>query len=121
MYIMVILVLLVPALIGVLFYERFKGVELSWSKRGMLFAIFAFLINFFGYVVLWLRGFERVTWFADEFFAMMFVSFTVQYMGIALVTSIVLAYVLSLVRIDKSRADKTEESELIEEAEKEAE
>lgn len=110
MIIIIALMVLVPALMAVLFYERFKGYELILRKRIELFLIFAFIINMLGYIVLWLRGWTYVVWTADIEVGALTASFVVQYMAISSVTAIVMAYMLSLVRVEK-REDSEEEPE----------
>lgn len=118
MIILAFLILIVPALIAVLLYERFRATELIMRKRVELTLLFAFLINFIGYVVLWLRGNTFFYWdFAVPEAEISRVSFVVQYMLVSLVASVVLAYVLSLVRVGKKADSKDEEAtEAIDEA-----
>jgi len=95
--------MLVPAMISVLLYERFKGYELSTQKRIFLLLIFAFLINMIGYAAMWLRGWEYHSWTLDRYSSMTGISFVVKYMAISLVSSAVLPFVLSLVRVGKRK------------------
>lgn len=117
MIIITILILLVPALISVLCYEKFKGYELTWVKRIELFLILAFLINMFVYAVFWLRGWELISWTFDADSGAALVSFVVQYMIFSLVASVILPYILSLVRVGKSRVDNAEDDDRVEEKE----
>lgn len=111
MLILSILTLLVPALIGVLFYERFKDCELGWVKRVELFLVFAFLTNMFNYAVMWLRGWETFSWTLGLDSTMISVPVMFQYMVISLVFSVALAYVGSLVRVEKSRSEAGDEAD----------
>jgi len=106
MLILQILLLLVPALISVLLYERFKGCELTLLKRVELLLVFAFLINMVGYAALWVRGRPDLSWTLDSASGMTDISFVLKYMAVSLVTAVALAFILSLVRVSK-RDDKT--------------
>jgi len=106
MLILQILLMLVPALISVLLFERFKGCELTLLKRVELLLVFAFLINLIGYATMWVMGWGYHSWTLDSESSMTSISFVVKYMGISLVAAIALAFVLSLVRVGK-RNDKT--------------
>ena len=106
MLILQILLLLGPALISVLLYERFKGYELTLTKRISLLFVFAFFINMVGYATLWVRGWGYHSWTLDSESGMTNVSFVLKYMGITLVAAVALAFILSLVRVSK-RNDKT--------------
>lgn len=111
MAILAVLILLVPAVIGVLCYERFKGYLLIWRKRVELFLIFAFLINMSVYGVMWLRGWGGLDWSFNSESTMVMTSVVFQYMVMALVASVALAYVLSLVRVGISRSAAPPEQE----------
>ena len=99
MLIIVVLTLLVPALIGVLFYERFKGYVLIWRKRIELLLVFAFMINLTAYATFWARGWPMLSWGTNDNSSAILIPVVVQYMAIALVTAVILAFVASLVRI----------------------
>jgi hypothetical protein len=101
MIILQILVMLVPALIALLLYERFKGYELVLQKRVMLLLIFAFLINMVVYAVMWVRGWDNPSWTAEGEATVIATSFVLQYMLISLVSGVGFAFVLSLVRVGK--------------------
>ena len=103
MIILLILIMLVPALISVLLYERFKGYELSTQKRILLLFIFAYLINMIGYAALWARGWTYQSWTLDSSSTMTGVSFCLKYMAISLVSAVALPYILSVVRIGKRK------------------
>ena len=103
MLILVILLLLVPAMVSVLLFERFKGCELTNQKRVIMLLIFAYLINMIGYAVLWLRGWEYQSWTLDGESTITGVSFVVKYMAITSVAAVVVPFVLSLVRIGKRK------------------
>jgi ABC-type multidrug transport system fused ATPase/permease subunit len=93
--------MLIPALISVLLYERFRGYLLSMQKRLMLLLVFAFLINMTGYVAFWLRGWEYISWSLGSESTVTSVSFIVYYMVISLVVAVVFPFILSLIRIGK--------------------
>ena len=103
MLILLVIMLLAPALISVLLFERFKGYELTAQKRIALLLIFAFLINMLGYAVLWLRGITSIFWTLDKTSTMTEVAFCLKYMALSLVFAAVLPFVLSLVRIGKRK------------------
>lgn len=119
MIIIIAIIVLVPALMAVLFYERFKGCELILRKRLELFAVFAFIINLIGYVILWLRGWTHVIWAATVDGGALTALFVVQYMVISSVAAVVMAYILALVRVEKIErsADSEEETPDTNEAE----
>ena len=102
MVILMVLMLLVPALISVLLYERFKGYEMIKQKKVILYVILAFLINMACYVVLWVRGWEYQTWSLDIHSELTRVSFVLKYMGSSLVAAVGFAYLLSLLEVGKS-------------------
>ena len=115
MLILLILLMLVPAMISVLLYEKFKGNELSTKQRVILLLIFAYIINLVGYATLWLRGWEYHNWSLGSDSSMTGVSFVVKYMAITFVAAVALPFVLSLVRIGKPEdqvADETDESDV---------
>ena len=103
MLILLILLMLVPALISVLLYERFKGYELSTKNRVILLLIFAYLINMVGYATLWLRGWDYQSWTLDGTSTMTHVPFVLKYMAVSLVSAVALPFVLSLVRVGKRK------------------
>lgn len=103
MIILMILLLLVPGLISVLLYERFKGYTLSHYKRAVLLLIFAFLINMGVYAAIWIRGWEYVSWTLDSASVMSGVSFCLKYMALSLVYAVVIPFVLSLVKVGKRK------------------
>lgn len=113
MIIIIALIVLVPALIGVLFYERFKGYELILRKRVELFFVFAFIINLAGYVILWLRNWTYVVWTAEVGVGALTASFVVQYMVISAVVAVVMAYGLTLVRVEKRKSPSAAEDETL--------
>ena len=69
----------------------------------MLLLIFAFLINMIGYTAMSLRGWEYYSWTLDAHSSMTGISFVVNYKAITLVSSVALAFVLSLVRVGKRK------------------
>jgi quinol-cytochrome oxidoreductase complex cytochrome b subunit len=101
--------MLVPALISVLLYERFKGYVLSTQKRFTLMFIFAFLINLVWFALTWARGWAFQSWASDGGSSWTSTIFVLQYMVISLVSAVVLAFILSLVRV--SKRNSKEESE----------
>ena len=101
MLILLILLMLVPAMISVLLYERFKGYELPNQKRVVLLLVFAFLINMVGYAALWLRGWEYHSWTLDSESTLTRIPFVIKYMALSLASAVILPFVLSLVRIGK--------------------
>ena len=103
MIILQILLLLVPAMISVLLFEKFRGYEMSTQKRVIFLLIFAFLINMLCLGVFWMRGWEHLNWTLGEESSMAHTWFTVQYMVISLVTAVVLAFILSLVRVGRRK------------------
>jgi hypothetical protein len=103
MLILLILLMLVPAMISVLLFERFRGYELTTQKRVILLLIFAFFINMVGYAALWLRGWEYHSWTLDGDSTMTSIPFVIKYMAISLVSAVVIAFVLSLVRVGKRK------------------
>ena len=112
MIILAILILLVPALVSVLLFERLKGYVLDLPKRIMLTFIFAFLINMTGFAFFIIRRWDYVSFSLDGASSMTDVSFVFQYMVFSLVSAVVLAYILSLVRVVKrSQPEDKAESE----------
>ncbi|MDR2598674.1 MAG: hypothetical protein LBC73_00165 [Oscillospiraceae bacterium] len=101
MWIWIILLLLVPALIALLLFERFKGYSYSLMKRLALLSIFAFLINMFVYAIIWIRGWHYFDWSGLPETSLTGTFVVLQYMVMSLVVAVGLAYVLSLVRIKK--------------------
>ncbi|MCL2079036.1 MAG: hypothetical protein FWH17_04235 [Oscillospiraceae bacterium] len=99
MFILIPIVFLAPALIAVLFYERFKGYELILRKRIELLIVFAFLIIAVAHAIFWARGWEFADWTLTGNSSLNTIAFIAQYMLITLVAAIVLAYVLSLVKV----------------------
>ena len=112
MIILAVILLLVPALISVLLFEKFKGYVLDLPKRIMLMFIFAFLINMTGYAFFIVRGWEYISFSLDGASSMTDVSFVLQYMVFSTISAVVLAYILSLVRVVKrSQPEEKTESE----------
>jgi len=101
MIILAFLLIFVPALISVLLYERFKGYNLTMQKRVMLLLIFAFLINMIWFAITWARGWEFQSWASDSESSLTSTVFVLQHKAISLVSGVVLAYILSLVRVSK--------------------
>ena len=101
MLILLILLLLVPAIISVFLYERFRGKELSIQNRVILFLILAFLINMIGYAALWFRGQEHVSWALSGTSTMTSVSFCIKYMALSLVSAVIIPFVLYFIRKEK--------------------
>ena len=101
MLIMLILLLLVPALISVLLYEKFRGYELSIQKRIALLLIFAYFINMIGYAAILIRGWEFISWALDGMSTMTSVSFCLKYMALALVSAVIVPFVFNLIKVDK--------------------
>ena len=99
MLILLILMLLVPALISVLLYERFRDYELSNQKRILLLLVFSFLINMIVYAALWLRGWDYVSWTLNSASAMTGVSFCLKYMALSLVSAVIIPLLMNLVKI----------------------
>jgi len=118
MIILAILLLLVPALMSVVLFERFKGYVLDLQKRIMLMFIFAFLINMIGFAFFIVRGWDYVSFALDGSSSMTDVSFVLQYMVLSIVSAVVLAYILSLIRVVE-RSQPEEQSEAEEETEPE--
>ena len=103
MIILMILLLLVPALISIILYERFIGHALSDRKRAVLLLIFAFLINMLVYAAIWLRGWDYVSWTLDSASELTHTSFVFKYMALSLVFAVIIPYVLSLVKPGESK------------------
>ena len=103
MIILLVLILLAPALISVMLFEKFKGCELSIYKRIALFVIFAYLINMTVYASIWLRGWENISWALDSGSDLYNVAFCLKYMALSLVSAVIIPFVLSLVKIGKGK------------------
>jgi len=103
---MQILVLLVPALIATVLFEKFKGEELSIKNRVIAMLIFAFFINMICYGVLWLRGWTYQSWAADNHSTLTSIPSTIKYMGVALVSSVTLSYIASFLSFQKGKIVK---------------
>ena len=103
MIVLLILLLLVPALISVLIYEKLKGYELTIFKRFALWISFVFLINFISYAAVWIRGWNYISWTLDKASDLNSVSFCLKYMAMSLVSAITFPFVLSLIRIGNSK------------------
>lgn len=110
MAIIIGLMLLVPALIGLLCYEKFRGIEFGIKRRVEFYLIFAFFVNLAGYAILWLRGWDKIEWSLGNNSSALLTGVVTQYMLITLVAAVVLAYVLSLVRVGKSKASEQEDT-----------
>jgi len=95
-----ILILLAPAFISLLLYEKLTGFKLSVFERIAWSCIYAFLINTGVYTVLWLRGWTEVFWTIDST-QLASVSFCVQYMAMSLLLSVALPFIFSLIKIGK--------------------
>jgi len=106
MIILAFLLIFVPALISVLLYERFKGYDLTIQKRLMLLLIFAFLINMVWFAITWARGWEFQSWASDSESSLTSTVFVLQHKAISLVSGVVLAYILSLVKVSKREDQK---------------
>ena len=103
MLVMIILLLLSPALISLLLYERFKAQTHSNLKRVALLFVFAFLINMIAYAAIWLRGWDYISWSLNSSSTMTMVSFCLKYMAISLLFAIIIPFVLSLIEIGKHK------------------
>ena len=110
MLILLILLLLVPPMISVLLYERFRGCALPNQKRVILLLIFAFLINMIEYAAIWLRGWTYISWTLDGASSMTGVSFVLKYMALSLASAVIIPYVICLIRSKPApAADDTED------------
>jgi len=101
MLILQILLMLVPALISVLLFERLKGCELPILKRVELLVVFAFFTNMIAYATVWIRGWAYINWELNCESTMLSVSFVLKYMAVSLVSAVALAFILCLVRVKK--------------------
>jgi len=101
MLFLLIVIWVVPPLVSVLLYERFRGYELSIFKRVSLGLIFAFFITLVGYSALWFRGWQYQNWTLDAHSTMTGITFTVKYMAVAIVTAVILPYLVCLLRAAK--------------------
>ena len=103
MVILLVLILLAPAIISVFLYERFKNEKFSGADRVMYFGVFAFIINMFAYVALWIRGHEHIAWTLGRASVLSSVSFCMKYMVLSLLFAIIVPYALSLVKVGKRK------------------
>ena len=103
MLFMLLLLFLVPPMISVFLYERFKGYKLSHYKRGALFLIFAYFINMISYAAIWLRGWDYISWTLDGASSITGVSFCLKYMALSLMFAAIMPFLLSLVRVGKRK------------------
>ncbi|MDR2590279.1 MAG: hypothetical protein LBC71_04745 [Oscillospiraceae bacterium] len=110
MWIWSVLLLLVPALVSILLFERFRGYEFTLIKRIIALPIFAFLVNMAVYAVLFVRGWAFFSWSGGADSSLTNTSAVLQYMIMALAIGVVLAYILSMVKISK-KEDKPNEDE----------
>ena len=102
MLILLIILLIVPPMLSVILYERFRGYTLPDRKRLALGLIFAFLINMIAYAFMWWRGWEYHSWALGDASSMTHISFVVKYMAITLVSAIIIPYIICLVRSKSS-------------------
>jgi len=103
MIIMLVLLLLVPSLIAVFLYEKFKECKISIIDRTGLLFIFAFFINMGVYSVIWMRGGTLINWTLDNSSSAASVSFCLKYMLLSLIFAGALSYVFSLIKIGKKK------------------
>jgi len=103
MIIILTLLLLVPSLIAVFLYERFKECKLAIIDRVGLLFIFSFFINMGVYSVIWVRGGEFINWAPDNFSSLASVSFCLKYMLLSLIFAGTLSYIFSLMKIGKKK------------------
>jgi len=101
MFIMQVLVLLVPAVVATLLFEKFKGYNLSMANRVITILVFAFFINMICYGVFWLIGWTFLNWDTDTYSTLTNVPLTTIYAGIAMLSSIVLSYIASFLTAKK--------------------
>jgi len=103
---MQILVLLVPAIIATLLYEKFKDCEFSTKNYVASVLIFSFFINVTCYSVLWLQGWQYQNWALDGASILTSVPSTVKYMVIALIAAVMLSYIASFISLGKEKLIK---------------
>ena len=103
MIVLLTLMLLAPALISVLLYEKLKGYEFSYYMRVALLVVFAFIINMVVYATIWLRGWVNISLALDGGSDLYNVAFCLKYMAMSLVPAVIVPYVLSLVKIGKRK------------------
>lgn len=103
MLILLLLVMLAPAMLSVVLYERFKGVVLSVLNRIIAIFIFAFIINLISYSFVWLRGWEHISWALNGTSTLLSVPFCVKYMAVSLVAAVIIAFILNLVQVGKRK------------------
>jgi len=64
--------------------------------------VLAFLINMILFAVIWVRGWDYQSELFEGWISLLDVSFLFKYMAISLVTAVVFAYLLSLVKVGKT-------------------
>ena len=112
MLIILIIIQIVPPMISVILYERFRGYTLSDRKRLALFMIFTFFINMIGYSAAWLRGLGSLDWSLGVNSTMKSTSFMLKFMALSLVSAIMLPYAVCILRLKtKPGTEKTDNSE----------
>jgi len=98
-----IFIVLVPALLSVLFYERLKRCRFTLINRIILSLVFALFITLVVYVSFWLRGWENIGWTMEVISNMGGISFILFYVIVSLAAAAVLPFLLSLVMIVDSK------------------
>jgi len=103
MVILLVLMLLAPAIISVLLFERFKGTALSLQNRIAWFFVFAFLINMTVFMAIWLRGREQINLTLDNSSDLIQVAFCVKYMALSLLAAVAIPFAINLIKVGKSK------------------